>query len=141
MRTLTLFFSAVLLSVSPLFAEQKKSEPIKEFEVIAEFGVVKTVYMSPAGLKDKNYVAQALHSIMRKHDQRKPIQVMFFNSRRHTPVGMPMTDDQMLHQRAQYNKNPNTGFEEFVWVTVKNSKVSPPDMKHTKANIRPGYAE
>lgn len=126
---------------APLQAESKKSEPAKEFAIVAEFGMVKTVYMSPDGLKDKNYVAQILHNIVNKHGQRKPIQVMFFDNRRHTPVGIPMTDDQMLHQRAQYNKNPNTGFEEFVWITVKNSRVSPPDMKHTKAGIHPGYAE
>jgi hypothetical protein len=55
--------------------------------------------------------------------------------------GVPMTDKQMLHQRARYNRNPNTGLDEFAWVTVLNAKTSPPTMKETVADIRPGFAK
>jgi len=51
-----------------------------------------------------------------------------------------MTDSQMLHQVAQYNYNPNNGFEEFVWLTITDSKASPPQRSTQKDSISPGIA-
>ncbi len=117
------------------------SRPSQEWKLIGKFGMIRTVYVSPDGLKDKFFVAQVLHAVVTKEDSSKPIQVMMFDDVRFTPRGFPMTDAQMLHLKAQYNRNPNTKHERFVWVSVTNSKSSPPGLKETEAPIRPGYAE
>jgi len=110
-------------------------EDVKEFEIIAQFGRTVTVYMSPAGLEDKYYVAQALHQVVRENP--RVIMVHFYNSKQHTPKGLPMTDEQMIHQKATYNNQT----EKFHWITTTNPDVSPPERKLTDAYIGPGYAE
>ena len=109
--------------------------------MIGNFGIVRTLYVSPEGLKEKFYVAQVLLSVMRKEKISLPIQIMIFDNQRLTPRDFPMTDAQMLHWKATYNRNPNTDLERFVWISVKNPNSSPPVLKETAANIRPGYAE
>jgi hypothetical protein len=111
---------------------------VKEWTLVGSSGAIRTVYVSPRGLEDKRYVAKVLKEVVTRYGGSGPIQVMFFNDRRFTPSHLPMTKSQMLHQKAQYTKNPYTAVEEFVWISVENSQVSPPVMKHTKAKIRPG---
>jgi len=117
------------------------SETLQEWNMIGNFGIVRTLYVSPEGLKDKFYMAQVLLSVMRKENKSLPIQIMIFDNQRLTPRDFPMTDAQMLHWKAIYNRNPNTNLEKFVWISVKNPNSSPPALKETVANIRPGYAE
>jgi hypothetical protein len=114
---------------------------VKEWTLVGSSGAIRTVYVSPRGLEDKVYVAKVLKEVVTRHGSSGPIQVMIFNDRRFTPSHLPMTKAQMLHQKAQYTKNPYTAVEEFVWISVENGQVSPPVMKHTKAKIRPGRAE
>lgn len=116
-----------------------KSQPVAEdWKLVKSFGVVSMVYISPAGLKDKYFIAQVLHNLV---DRKKTIQVMFFDDKNYTPLGFPMTDNQMLHWKATYNFNPNTGFERFVFIQVTDARSSPPSLREVEANIRPGYAE
>ena len=68
-------------------------------------------------------------------------QVWFYDKKSKTPTGVPMTDDQMLHWRAKYSINRNTGHEEFVFITITDPSTSPPEISETKATIRPGYAD
>ena len=131
---------AVVVALSVSLAGEK-SQPAQEWKLIGKFGIIRTVYVSPDGLKDKFFVAQVLHALVTKEDSSKPIQLMMFDDVRFTPQGFPMTDAQMLHLKAQYNKNPNTKHERFVWISVTDSKSSPPGLKETEAPIRPGYAE
>ncbi len=119
----------------------KAGEPLQEWDVLAESGIVRFVYVSPDGLRDKFFVAQLLQAIASKAARTLPIEILLFDDRRYTPRAFPMTDAQMLHWRARYNKNPNSKFEEFVWISVTNSKTSPPKLKETRAKIRPGFAE
>lgn len=120
---------------------EKKVIGKQEWEQVASFGAVITVFVSPAGLKDNAFVAQVLHFIINKIGRNRPVQIMLFNDKANTPSGLPMTDRQMLHQKAQYNFNPNTKFEEFVWIKTIDAKSSPPKQDTVTANIRPGYAE
>lgn len=118
----------------------KKNTPAgkKEWELIAEAGTaVKFVYVSPAGLKDREYVADLLGQVRNRNGRNRHIQVMLFDDKSVVPRSFPMSDKAMLHQRAQYNFNPTNGFEEFVWVKVTNSKSSPPGQKTIKDSIRP----
>ena len=116
-------------------------EPVHEHEVVGQAGMAYFVYVSPDGLEDKFYVAQVLDVISREHGKDKIILVMMFDDKRHTPRGFPMTDTQMKHQKAQYNYNPHSKHEKFVWITVLDADSSPPEMKHTSAEIRPGFAD
>jgi len=115
-----------------------KPEEKREWEKVASFGMTTTVYMSPSALSDKHHIAQVLHTLR----SRAPVQqIWFYDSKSKTPTGVPMTDDQMLHWRARYSVNRNTGHEEFVFITVTDATTSPPEISETKADIRPGYAE
>ena len=132
------FAAVVALSVS-LAGENRLAAP--EWKLIGNFGAIRTVYVSPEGLKDKFFVAQVLSAVMAKENPSNPIQVMMFDDIRLTPQAFPMTDVQMLHLKAQYNKNPNTRLDRFVWVSVTDSKTSPPGLKEVEAPIGPGFAK
>ncbi len=119
----------------------QSSQTSQDWKLVGKFGVIRTVYVTPNGLKDKFFAAQVLHAVVTKEDASKPIQIMMFDDARLTPQGLPMSDEQMLHLRAQYNNNPNTNYERFVWVSVTDAKSSPPGLKESEALIRPGYAE
>lgn len=110
------------------------TEETKEWELVSSFAKIRMVYMSPAGLKNKDYIAQILTQLVDKKDI---IQVLFFDNKKYTPLDYPMTDEQMLHWKANYNFNPNTGHERFVFIEITNSKTSPPDLKEIEANIKP----
>lgn len=110
------------------------TEGTKEWELVSSFAKIRMVYMSPAGLKNKDYIAQILTQLVDKKDI---IQVLFFDNKKYTPLDYPMTDEQLLHWKANYNFNPNTGHERFVFIEITNPKASPPDLKEIEANIRP----
>ena len=112
-----------------------------EFEIVGRFGLVQTVYVSPAGLNDRFFVAQVLHAISSKVNRGSILEVLLFDDRNFAPQGLPMTDDQMKHWRARYNRNPNTGLDKFAWIHVADATVSPPSLIETTDSIRPGYAD
>ncbi len=136
------FVGAMLMAVLTGSAQGSElTYGVKEWSLVGSSGSIRTVYVSPQGLQDKQYVAKVLKEIVTRYGSAGPIQVMIFNDRRFTPSHLPLTREQMLHQKAQYTKNPYTAVEDFVWVSVENSQVSPPLMKHRKDKIRPGRAE
>ena len=110
-----------------------------EHEFVAIAGLTVFVYVAPAGLEDNVFVSQVLGVAVSMVPAGKPAQVFMFDDRKLTPRAFPMTDAQMLHWKVRYNRNPNTRREEFVWLSVVNSRVSPPDMKETPASIRPTH--
>jgi hypothetical protein len=121
----------------------------QEWKVVDRSGSARFVYLAPEGLKDKQFVAQVLHAVMvnevgldRKTGRwRGTVQIMFFDNKRYTAHGFPMTDKQMHHYKARYNYNSSTNFEEFVWISVANATASPPKLKEIKDRIRPGIVE
>ena len=117
-------------------------EPLEyaEFEIIGQFGVVQTVYVSPPGLGDRFFVAQVLHAISSKVSTGSILEILVFDDRNFTPQGLPMTDEQMKHFRARYNRNPNTGLDRFAWVRVVDANSSPPGLAESDDSIRPGDA-
>ena len=120
---------------------QDQPEIMHEWKLIGEIGAVRTLYVAPEGLRDKYFVAQLLQVVIPKTGQALPVQIMLFDDQRFTPQRLPMTDVQMLHLKAQYNSNPSKRLEKFVWISVVDSKASPPKLKETEARIRPGFAE
>ncbi len=114
---------------------------VKHWKLVSSQGNIKFVYVEPDIAHDRILMAQILQAIVgQKGKIIGPVQVMFFDNKSETPVAFPMTDSQMIHQVATYNYNPNNGFEEFVWITILDSKTSPPRLATKKDNISPGIA-
>lgn len=126
----------------PASTSSQAAEPtVKPWKVVGSQGVAQFVYVESENAHDGVLMAQILQAVVgRKSDIARPVQVMFFDKESETPVAFPITDSQMLHQVAQYNYNPNTSFEEFVWLTVSNSKASPPEFSRKTDSISPGVA-
>lgn len=148
---LIFFLTSAVGSGAEVSKSKKTTTPPEEWEIIAGSRSIWTVYVSPAGLKNRAFIAQILHSLVTQHvpnvtnkttgEVGKICQVMFFDDKRFAPKSMPMTDSQMLHLKARYNQNDFTKFREFVWIKIVNPKASPPDWKEKKDNIRPGHAD
>jgi hypothetical protein len=147
---LIFFLTCAIGSGAEVSGPKKTTTPAEEWEIVAGSRSVWTVYVSPAGLKNRAFIAQILHTLVTQHvpnltnktsgEAGKICQVMFFDDKRFAPKNMPMTDPQMLHLKARYNQNDFTKFREFVWIKIVNPKASPPGWKEIKDNIRPGYA-
>lgn len=124
--------------ISSKLAQSNKIMGKKEWELIAEAGTaVKFVYISAAGLGDRDYMAEVLGKVRARNGRDRHLEVMFFDSKASTPRRFPMSDEAMRHQRAQYNFNPTNGFEEFVWLKTTDSQSSPPKQDVVKDSIRP----
>ena len=126
------------LTLSGAFAVEG---PVQEWELVGKSGRGFFVYVSPDGMSDKFFVAQVLQAVVQKEGKSQILQVMMFDDKRFTPRAFPMSDAQMLHQKAQYNWNPHNSVEQFLWIKVKSAERSPPELEYTEAEIRPGYAE
>ncbi len=125
------------LAMSERTTHRKNAEELRqEWKLVSNFAMIRMVYMSPPGLKDKDYIAQVLAQLVNKKDS---IQVLFFDNKKYTPLKYPMTDKQMLHWKADYSFNPNTGHEKFVFIEITNPNASPPGLKYIEAKIKPGY--
>ena len=148
---LIFFLTSAIGSGSEVSRPEKMTTPPEEWEIIAGSRSIWTVYVSPAGLKNRDFIAQILHSLVTQHvpnltnktsgEVGKIFQVMFFDDKTFAPKVLPMTDAQMLHLKARYNQNDFTKFKQFVWIKIVNPKASPPDWKEIKDNIHPGHAD
>lgn len=113
----------------------------RPWKVLGNQGNTQFIFVEPDKVHDRVLMAQILQAVVgQKSGIRRTVEVLFFNKESETPAAFPMTDSQMLHQVAQYNYNPNNGFEEFVWIIVADSKTSPPTLSTKKDNISPGIA-
>lgn len=119
-------------SVAPGPVKSKK--PV--WEIVATSGRgMRYVYVPPRYIKDRAVIADALHSAATLPPE-GPVEVDIFDDRANTPTGPPpFTDRQMAHWRAQYNRNPNTGFEKFAWIKARGD-----DVTLTPDSIRPAAA-
>ena len=117
-------------------AQEARAEPAP-YEIIANQGNSYFVYVAPEVLEDRFAVAQALQDLFGPN---RNIQVHIFDNRFRTPRAFPMTDRQMLHWRANYSNNTNSGFEEFQWLILTDSTTSPPTHDVRVDEIRPGFA-
>ena len=90
------------------------------YEIVGDFGDVKTVYMSPENLKDTDLVGRVLGEIV--DESVMVVQVDFFDDRNATPGRYPMTDNELAHWRAQYTFSRQYNEEKFMYVTNGNSE-------------------
>jgi len=113
-----------------------------KWELVKSYAVIRLVYLAPSELKNERLISAILYKLRYIDDENvRILRVGFYDRREYASHGLPMTDTQMLHWKAQYNLNMNSGFEEFFFNTVVNSRISPPDIKSMKANIRPRLIE
>lgn len=104
-----------------------------EWEIVAVTGAVRFVYVPAHRLKDRAVLASALQQAAALPPT-GIVEVNIFDDRASTPHGFPMTDTQMAHWRARYNRNVNTGFEQFVWISTRGGRIT----ETTPDSIRPG---
>ena len=108
--------SALVMTIALLLQPAGQDPDGRLWVVVGKPGLTRFVYASPKVLADRKLMARMLYYSM--IDIQGPVaQVFVFGDRRFTPTDFPMTDAQMKHWRARYNRNRNTGLEEFVWVT------------------------
>ncbi|MCX5753149.1 MAG: hypothetical protein NTW97_05820, partial [Candidatus Krumholzibacteria bacterium] len=86
------------------------------------------------GLADKEFLSSVLRYLV---DRRQVNNILFFDDRVLMARSTPMSDVEMLHQRAQYEYNPHTGHERFYFVEVTDATTSPPDQRIIESEIRP----
>jgi len=118
---------------SPIPRAPKPVQP--KWNIVSHFGMITTVWIAQDGIKDKFLIAQILHQIDQKYRNNA---VWFFDDKEHTPSGVPMTDDQMLHWVGLYDRAQS---DTFSYVEITDATSSPPTIKTIKTSIRPGYAE
>lgn len=110
------------------------SAPAKyAWTIVGSQGVVRTIYLDPAALNDTQFLGELVSHLTQPGTTS---QLMFFDDRAATPSALPMSDSAMLHLRAQYNYNPNTGFEKFVFMEVSDKNTSPPTLAEVTTAIR-----
>jgi hypothetical protein len=110
------------------------SAPAKyPWTIVGSQGVARMIYLDPAALKDTQFLGELVSHLTQPGTIS---QLMFFDDRAATPSALPMDDTAMLHWRAQYDYNPNTGLEKFVFVEVSDKNTSPPTLTEATTAIR-----
>jgi hypothetical protein len=102
------------------------------WELVATLGRVKTVYVEPARIKDKQVLRDAVKAILEKEKKDAPVEIDFFDDKLMTPRTLPFPAGTRPHQKAKFNFNPANGMKKFVW-------VEPMDPNHPEG--RPKYIE
>jgi len=96
------------------------------WELVAEFGAVKTVYVRPGRIRDAVLLSNIAGGIVQEEQSIGGpviVQVDFFDSREWTPTKYPMTTTQLSHWKAQYGCNTNTDYEQFIFVDNAESET------------------
>ena len=92
------------------------SPPAKyPWTIVGSQGIARMIFSDPAALKDTRFLGDFVSHLT---ESGVMSQLMFFDDRAATPSALPMSDTAMLHLRAQYNYNPNTGLEKFIFMEV-----------------------
>ena len=86
------------------------------WELIGNLGRVKTVYVEPAHIKDKDVLAAAVKSLLDQFGKEQAIEINFFDEKTFTPRTLPFGAATRSHHKAKFNLNPATQLKKFVWV-------------------------
>lgn len=76
-------------------------------------GVAHFVFMEPAHKRDRTAYDAASKAICGRASA--PCEILFWTDREMVATKIPLSDAEVDNQAAQYNRNPNTGFEAFFW--------------------------
>ncbi len=88
------------------------------WELIGNLGRVKTVYVDPARIKDKEVLAGAVKSLLDQFGKEQAIEINFFDDKTLTPRTLPFGAATRAHHKAKFNLNPANQMKKFVWVVA-----------------------
>lgn len=111
------------------------SEIIPEWAVVGRSDGLRTVFISPDGLRDRHFVAQVLRRIVEGMPGTGRLEVHIYDARRHTPPRTARTPQELQHLRARYLLDPSARIERFVWVSLEDARANPPRFKEMVAPI------
>jgi len=86
------------------------------YEVMAELGWNKTVYVAAPAIKDQGFYEEVIPKLLDRFGRDHPVQIEFYDDKELTPRKKPYTKEQLLHQKAKFNFNPRNGMQKFVWM-------------------------
>jgi len=129
------FLFGILVCVIILAIEKGANcESSPKWKVVTHFGLITTVCIDKNILPDKQQIAQILHYIENNYGKGA---IWLFDDEKFTPRGVPMTDEQMLHEVGIYDP---TQWKTFQYVIITDPNSSPPKQKLINTDIVPGYA-
>jgi hypothetical protein len=155
MGTRVIIGSTTLISfilAGMLFYQQSTRETLKGlgWELVADQGTVKFVYVNPIRCADEQFMAGVLFEILGDpYENDLPlVEIYFFDDLEYTPTGLPISrekleenefpfsDSQLRHFRAVYTFNQSDG-DNFCFVDFTNSYATPPEFTLRRADISP----
>lgn len=107
---------AVALSTPAAGAPATRPAAAPVWELVGNLGRVKTVYVEPAHVKDRQLLASVVKEILDKSGRQSPVEINFFDDQLNTPRTLPFPPVSRRHHRAKFNFNPANGLKKFVWV-------------------------
>jgi len=144
-----------LMLAGMLFFRQSTRETQKGdgWEVIADRGNLKYVYVNPIRCADEKFMTGLLHELLGDPFENKMrlVEIYFFDDPEHTPIGLPIlsgkiqesefpfSSSQLRHFRAVYRFNQWEG-EEFYFVDFTNRFATPPEFQLRPAPVSPYLA-
>ncbi|MBV9657623.1 MAG: hypothetical protein JO295_05880 [Verrucomicrobia bacterium] len=136
MKSLTRFIPLLvfIIGISACSRTQSTKYQLTKYawQIIGHDGNIQMIYLDPIALDDSVFLSQ-LVSYLSQTDN--VVQLMFFDDLSRTSKQMPMSDDEMLHLKAQYNWNPHTNYERFTFEDVTDANTSPPELTAREAVI------
>jgi len=145
---------SALLAVAFYFGVYNNTPPSSgdNWEVMADFGYIKTVYVSPDRYTDEEWMAAVLDTLIGRgfRAQRCMFDLYFFDDKKSTPEDYrllnefnkgevyPFTCEQFRHFKAEYHYIV-PDISEFRYITLADTTVFPPILSHSHAQIPPGY--
>ena len=126
---------AVVLSTPAAGGPATRPATAPAWELVGNLGRVKTVYVEPAHVKDKQLLASVVKEILDKSGRQSPVEVNFFDDPVRTPRTLPFPPASRQHHRAKFNFNPANGLKKFVWVTPADPNAPGGKPKHTEDTL------
>jgi hypothetical protein len=105
------------------------------WELVGNLGRVKTVYVDPARIKDKQILASAVKNLLDKAGRQSALEVNFFDDRVAAPRTLPFPPGSRRHHRAKFNFNPANGMKKFVWVQPADPAAPDGKPKYTEDSL------
>ena len=106
------------------------------WELVANLGRVKSVYVEPAHIKDKEVLGAAVKAILEKTGKDAPVEIDFFDDKLMAPRALPFPPGSRAHHRAKFNFNPANGMKKFVWVEPLDPNTPTGRSKFTEDELK-----
>jgi hypothetical protein len=146
--------ASAILAIAFYFGVFKNRPPSAgdNWEVVADFGNIKMVYVSPRYYPNEEWMAGVLDTLIGTpfRAQRGLFNLYFFDDKESTPDDYrllnkfnrgeeyPFTEDQFRHLKAHYTfAMPDQS--NFCYIRLADTTVFPPKVQQIWAQVHPGY--